>query len=209
MARDIPYSDVYKWNAKAGRYVHKRTGRFVKNSAIKADLERVITESQHNMIGIADSVGAGRLTLNELKIALKNEIKRLGSTQAALANGGFAQMTLSDWGFVGSELKKQYNYAKGFIADIAKGKYGYPPSGGAFENRLRLYAQAGRGIGEQMTRRRMLKQGMTQERRVLGAADHCPDCLDYASRGWQAIGTLPRIGDSVCVTNCRCGFEYK
>jgi hypothetical protein len=51
--------------------------------------------------------------------------------------------------------------------------------------------------------------GGQQERRFLHAAEHCPDCVDVAGRGWVPIGTLPRIGDSQCRTRCRCTFSYR
>jgi hypothetical protein len=60
---------------------------------------------------------------------------------------------------------------------------------------------------------------MEEELRVLGEADHCsteddPDgdregCLELAALGWQPIGTLPKIGESVCIVNCHCRFAYR
>jgi hypothetical protein len=50
---------------------------------------------------------------------------------------------------------------------------------------------------------------VTQERRVLGPADHCPECPGLASTGWQPLGLLPDIGDTVCRAHCACHFEYR
>jgi hypothetical protein len=51
--------------------------------------------------------------------------------------------------------------------------------------------------------------GKQMERRVLGVAEHCSDCVEYAARGWQPIGELPELGDSRCISNCRCHFIYR
>ena len=35
------------------------------------------------------------------------------------------------------------------------------------------------------------------------------NCSDYASEGWQQLGTLPAIGQSRCGKKCQCYFEYR
>jgi hypothetical protein len=47
------------------------------------------------------------------------------------------------------------------------------------------------------------------ERRILGLADHCSGCVAAAAQGWQPLGTLPAIGDTPCMGNCKCTFMYK
>jgi hypothetical protein len=55
----------------------------------------------------------------------------------------------------------------------------------------------------------------TQERRVLGHADHCEDCPPLAELDWQPIGSLPPIGfkadgePTECRTHCECRFEFR
>lgn len=50
------------------------------------------------------------------------------------------------------------------------------------------------------------------ERRVLDerpSVQHCPECEEYARRGWVVAGSLPDIGtECSCLTNCNCRFEY-
>lgn len=50
------------------------------------------------------------------------------------------------------------------------------------------------------------------ERRVLDErrkVKHCPECEQYAQRGWVLAGSLPDIGTKCsCLTNCNCRFEY-
>jgi hypothetical protein len=73
-----------------------------------------------------------------------------------------------------------------------------------------LYANGALGVYENARREGARRAGvMTQERRVLGVAEHCPDCRSEARKGWVEIGTLRRIGDSVCRANCKCRFEFR
>jgi hypothetical protein len=48
------------------------------------------------------------------------------------------------------------------------------------------------------------------QRWVLGATDHCPDCVALAASGPYAPGLLPTapgLGGTVCRHNCACGLE--
>ena len=57
--------------------------------------------------------------------------------------------------------------------------------------------------------------GAVEERRVLERAEHCESdeelegCIELSEKGWQPIGTLPRLGVSPCRSNCRCRFDYR
>ena len=51
-----------------------------------------------------------------------------------------------------------------------------------------------------------------EERRVHGrktAHVWCETCTEETAKGWQPIGTLKDIGDSECMGNCDCYFEYR
>jgi hypothetical protein len=80
---------------------------------------------------------------------------------------------------------------------------------GTARSRAEMYGHAVWSVAQGVLRRRMDRDGLTSERRVLGALDSCADCLDQAALKWQPIGTLADIGDSVCRTNCKCHFEYR
>jgi len=115
--------------------------------------------------------------------------------------------------FLYSAIKKQYAYIDNFAADIAQDPDKWLT--GRLDNRMNLYNQTGYSALEDFKNRDMRLSGWTEERRVLGVADHCsgegskPGCIELAGAGWQDIGTLPKIGQSLCATNCRCHFEYR
>ena len=123
-----------------------------------------------------------------------------------LVKGGRDNITQSDWGYEGSLLKKQYAYLNNFAKDIQSNPDAW--SNKRLDTRMNLYKESAYAAMEDMQRRNMEQNGYTQERRVLAQVDNCDDCIEYAGMGWQPIGTLPAIGDSVCITNCKCEFEY-
>jgi hypothetical protein len=172
---------------------------------VAGELEKVITASQGNIEGITQRLMDGNINIPEWQLAMEREIKAIHTASGATARGGWTQMSQSDWGFVGSQVKKQYQYLDGFAQDIVSGKQ---PLDGRAMQRARLYAQSGRGTHEEMRRRMESNKGKNQERRILAPAEHCTDCVEYAGRGWQPIGTLPPIGASLCRTNCHCRFEF-
>lgn len=198
----------YRFNPRAGttgRYIDKR-GRFVSQKVITTELERVTVGAKDEMIGLSKRLQAGEISLADWQLGMRDRIKAIHNAQAAIAKGGWAQMSQADWGAVGQMTKRQYAFLQKFAVDIEQGKQ---VLNGNFLRRAGMYADAGRGTGQDMRRREAANNGYTEEQRVLNPADHCSDCVEYAGLGWQPIGTLPRIGDSVCRTNCRCEFEYR
>lgn len=196
----------YGWNGTASRYVNLTTGRFVPFGEVREALEFNISAAQINMRTLSEQLVARTISLEQWQLGMMQEIKLAHTSAAAAARGGWAQMTPSDWGYVGRQIRTQYDYLQNFANEIASGKQ---LLNGNFLVRSDLYGQAARGMFEDMRRKtEQLMNGMTEEIRDLGEADHCPDCLSAAGH-WEPIGTLPRIGDSQCITNCHCKFRFR
>lgn len=199
-------SHDYGWNERAARYIDLTTGRFVSGRTIARELDKVINASQSNIEGVTQSLIDGNTTIEQWQVAMEREIRTIHTASGAAARGGWAQMNQSDWGWVGSQVRKQYNWLDKFAADLASGKQ---PLNGRVMTRAKMYAKAGRGTFEEMQRRMMKVRGKAEERRVLGYAEHCAGCVEQAAQGWQPIGSLDPIGAEECFTNCACRFEYR
>lgn len=197
----------YGWNETAGRYIELSTGRFVKFTDVRDALESVIDVSSNRMLGLTQSMIDEQISLAEWQSGMMEQIKLAHTASAASARGGWAQMSQSDWGAAGKMIRDQYDYLRNFADEIASGKQRL---NGTALVRTDLYGDAARGTFEQMRRRyERLMNGMEEERRVLGQADHCPGCLSQAEMGWQPIGTLDPIGAEECITRCHCRFIYR
>ena len=197
----------YGWSESAGRYIDLSTGRLISSSAVRDALEQVMEQGAINMHNLSEQLVNGEISLSSWQSSMMQEIKISHIAASTSAQGGFAQMTQSDFGFAGSQIKKQYEYLDKFANQIASGEQ---QLNGQIVYRADLYGQAPRGTYEAQRQRLEVANGMEEERRILekdGA--NCEDCIAAADEGWQPIGTLPQIGDSVCLTNCRCEMEYR
>jgi hypothetical protein len=202
----------FGWVERAQRYRDLTTGRFVSEDLILGELDRIVVSSADTMKGITQQLIDGQLSLPEWQLQMEREIKLVNRQAGVIARGGLKQMSAADWGRIGFETKRQYQYLRNFATEIASGKQ---PLNGRALVRAGLYGEAGRGTYWEMQRKQQKRRGKTEERRVLGVAEHCeatenkPGCVDLADLGWQPIGTLPRIGEATCVTHCKCKFLFR
>ncbi len=203
-ARTSTLTPQYRYNAAAGRYI-ARDGTFVPNDRIRRAVERQIDRSGKVIANLSQQLQAGEIDLREWRLGMQRELKTLHVANAAAAKGGWAQMAPADYGRAGQRLKVQYEYLNRFASEV---QYGKQPLDGRFSLRSQMYAQAGRNTYSETERADKGQRGYAWERRVLGAADHCPGCMEQAAMGWRPLGTLDPIGAEQCKTNCHCHFEY-
>lgn len=201
-----PLTSSYRWNETAGRYVNA-SGQFVKFSDVRDALDSVIDASGQRMNSLTQQLIDQEISLAEWQIGMAEEIKTAHTAAAASARGGWAQMSQADWGATGRLVRDQYDFLRNFANEIASGKQALD---GRALVRADLYAQAPRGTFEEMRRRyERLMNGMEEEARVLGEADHCNGCLEQAEQGFQPFGVLEPIGSQECVTHCHCRFKFR
>lgn len=204
----------YGWNDNASRYVNLTTGRFVSGKAVKLEMEKVVEKSQSEIRLISERLQKGEVTLAEWQAGMAQQIKLGHTASAAAARGGWAQMTQADWGATGQLVKAQYKALNNFASGVESGIIKLD---GRFLTRAQMYAQATRGTYETIKARyAKVNKGAVEERRILEpGAEHCedsktrPGCVELAALGWQPIGSLPRIGEATCITNCLCTFETR
>lgn len=156
---------------------------------------------------LAQKLINGEISLAQWQIEMKAFIRVLHREAALVAVGGADNMTPVLWGYLGYLVKLQYQYLDGFAADILKNPQAW--MNGKLLVRMGLYKQAEWGTFEQMVRFMKKMEGWTEERRMLGVADHCTGCLEQAGLGWQPINILAPIGSQQCSTNCHCIFVYR
>lgn len=180
--------------------------KIIPPKAARAILDAALQAGYAEIDALSKRLVSGAITPDKWALEMERIIEAVNRAGAAAAQGGWAQLTGADAAFVQARIDRQLEFLRGFLDDIKGGKQ---KLNGNLLRRARMYGDAGRGAYEDMRGRLHGQSGYDEERRVLGIADHCPDCVDYAAMGWRPIGSLPPIGDSVCRTNCHCGFEYR
>lgn len=196
----------FRWTESASRYRDVQTGRFVPAAQVRSAVDAVIQASAARMQQITGGLQTGALTIEDWRGLMATEVKNLHLATASAAAGGWTQMSPASFGWTGQRIRTQYQFLDGFAQDIASGKQ---PLDGTLAVRASLYAEASRATNREMERRQARLRGEQQERNQLGAADHCPGCLDQTARGWQPIGTLTPVGSRTCMSRCHCVITFR
>lgn len=206
MRRSSSLTPDIRWDTRSARYTDANTGRFVSAARVRQVLDSTLDRAERSIKKATEALRAGRVDLATWQTLMAKEVKSVHLASAALAKGGWAQMTPSTYGAVGARVRGEYAYLRAFAAEVASGAQRLD---GTLARRAGLYVQAGRGTYHRVERAEQLRRGRTFERNVLHARDNCIGCLEQTARGWVAIGALVPIGSRDCLTRCRCSVEYR
>lgn len=205
-------SDVlpgYAWDTRLNRYRDAATGRLVGRNTVVALLEQRVDAAATRLGDLAKAFQAGSVAPAVWAVQMREEMRRAHLQNIALAKGGWDRLTQADYGRVGAAVKQLYPKIAGTAADVQAGTVTLPQ----LQTRLNDYLGSARRLYYQAEREGLpaVPGELTLERRTLAAgAQHCGDCIDYAGRGWQPLGTLPVPGQACqCAGHCRCSITYR
>lgn len=194
----------YRWSPATGRYV-RPNGHFVKKSDVRKAIDGALEKESARALLLSQRLRNGSLSLSAWRTEMREMLKNVHIYNAAIAKGGFAQMTAEDYGRVGQIVRGEYGFLEGFARDLASGRQALD---GRFTERAKQYAQAGRKTYHQTERAVMRRAGYRYEFNQLHPADHCAGCLGETARGRVPLGSLVPIGDRDCRRKCRCSFGF-
>lgn len=196
----------YRWDNTAARYRDAQTGQFVNEGAVRAAVDSLIETANQQVTRLSQGLVNGTVTLAGWQAQMQAALKPLHTAAYMAAHGGAHQMSPADHARIAAALKRQYTYLNRMAAQINAGAQRMD---GSLVARAQLYGHAARGTFEDQRRLEMETRGYQEERRVLHPADHCGDCIQAAARGWQPLGSLPKIGATECRTRCHCTFQFR
>lgn len=197
------------WDDKSKRYRSTETGRFIGVRQM-LPLRDTFVEAQK---GTVDRIN-GRLLAREIDTGqwvreFKDLLRTTYKEEYALGIGGRNNMTASDYGRIGADLRQQYGHLYKFAEQIENGQL----TEGQIRMRSRMYVDSATQAFEKGRTKSLGApplpaypgDGSTQchsnckcswdiqrdERRTLaywrlGLAEHCPDC-DDRSRKWAPL----------------------
>ena len=203
-----PKPPAYEYDKKSHAYRDRATGYYVKNETILNLTESFIKDNvKVRLTDLTDKMLAGTITLEQWQEKAAVVVKQGYLVNSFIGKGGVQNMTQKDYGAIGGHLAFEYRHLNQFGQDIKNGT----ATGGQIEIRIGMYGDGTRKAYFE-ARERSIKENktLTEERRILGQAEHCPDCLEYASRGWVPVGNTPAPGVAcACKHNCKCDKEYR
>lgn len=196
----------FVWERNTARYRDKSTGRFVSENTL-TQLQSDFTDfARGNLDKLTDRLIGNQVDVATWQRGFAQELKDTYVTNYQIARGGKNAMTQADYGRIGGRLRFEYGHLDNFAKEIADGKL--TPE--QIKARVNQYVAGTRTAYYDGKTAAGSAAGLTEERRILNPAEHCEDCIGYASKGWQPIGTLPEPGSqSRCRHNCKCEKEYR
>jgi hypothetical protein len=191
-----------------------------------ASVLALMTQEQRNRVVdrlIADAsarlIAATRLLMGQ-KIAFRVWLIQMrdilvgslaAGTLAVVGREGLSDAEKDSWV---SEVNLQYGYLVNWYAELREGRQHLNQ---AMVARSDLYARAIWSVGWRVwVAGKMgdvvLPGGQIKKpwgKRFLGAAEHCPDCIEWAGLPWLPLEEVPPIGSSVCGPRCHCTIEVE
>lgn len=197
----------YSFDSRVGRYRDTARGQFVARSRIVRLLDVQIHSVEQRLGNIVSAMADKSLSPGVGQTLMRDELRRLSLQNAALGKGGFDKLDFRDYGRVGRQLRE--NYPR--VANLAQGLANGTVTLDQAMNRIRGYAGDARVLFFETERETLRATGRTfEQRRRLNPAEHCQDCVRYASMSWRPMGELPPPGmDSRCNRFCRCTMETR
>jgi hypothetical protein len=199
----------YFWNPKAKRYqenLNGKPGSFLSRSAVQEINLQMVSEYRDQLASITKLFTAGKLSLSAWVEGSARTIRDLALITYAIAKGGKDQMFANDYLAVGRYLKDEYKFLKAFAEEAATGNL----TDKQIAARIDLYGKRANKLPFDMAEQQNgIDGGDRWMRRDLNLGESCEDCIYYASKGWQPIGSLPLpTQDCSCRGNCKCSVRY-
>lgn len=194
----------YTWDRSARQY-RGPSGRFLSALTVRDAIDAAAESAKVELSRLAVEFQAGQINASAFSIDAKKLIKSIHLAAGMVAVGGRYQLNPSTLGRIGSQVKFEYGYFDRMMREVANDQQLLDDT---FLARVAMYASAGTKTYEVIRRKSDIESGLyDRERRLTHSDESCPECLEYASRGWQPIGELPNVGVSCsCRSNCKCTF---
>lgn len=182
-------------------------GRIVPRREVMRLLDEEMLRQQTRFRGHALNFTAGNIDLAEFEQRMAHDIKLSHIRMTAFAAGGVKELDNQYYGIIGRLLRRQYEYLDGFAQDIEDGKL----DAKAIVRRAALYGDAAKTSFYSSEKAVKVRQKFNQAKRTLDSqAQHCNDCIRYASLGWRNIEDVVVPGVRCqCGQHCKCSISYR
>jgi hypothetical protein len=199
--RYSPNTNRYRVFEGAGK------GQFISKKAFNARLKDALVAETEKFLLLADRLYSTS-DVKSFELEAAKALRALHTGQAILGADGWENMTSRRWLMVARTLKEQYGLTSDFglrylADDFVNGKL----SQAQFKARLGLFAKGSKQ--SYFLQEAENNADKPFAKRVLGVAEHCPECLQYASMGVVAKNLLPKPTELCsCRMNCACRINY-
>lgn len=178
--------------------------------------ERAVAEVQAQtkaeLKAVMERYARGKITLDTFRSLAEQTLRRGALAAAIIGTRGVGNLTENVLTAVQRQLSAQFEQLDGFINELSTRELIQRDRA-----RFLMYANKIHTISQTATRQFTIDMygdnnstNELEERRFLGGAEHCDDCIELAAEGWVPAGSLPPIGTgTVCGDSCRCTIRTR
>ncbi len=198
---------TYKFNEKAGRYIDSK-GKFVPRKKVLKDVQNEASRLKLKLKQHGENLVKGTIDTVEFMAKMSEDIKSSHIRTGTIGAGGKERLKAGHYGIIGNNLRTEFNLLGNFINQIDAKEL----SDKEIIARSQLYAQSCVEAFYQTELYDRKKTGVIRAKRELDAnANHCPDCLNYATNGlYIPLSEIVPPGHKCrCRGNCRCRIIYE
>ena len=172
----------YRLTSEGAQSLGGRPGSFLSESRILEIRDALIGSHKDDVALWAQQLANGDLSMRRWTTNMQGMIKNSHIQEYVLGRGGRGNMTQSDWGRLGHDIRDQYAYLRGFAEDIIAGRY---------------EGKSADTIMAQLTGRGGLYTESSSASFELGF---------LAGKGLDPsmLSQVPGDGKTQCMTNCKC-----
>jgi hypothetical protein len=193
----------YRWDRERNIYTYPN-GKRVPDRALYGAIRRYENKLEQSLQSATTALLNGDLPLSEWQKRVASRVKE--SHLELLRFGAGGQSRVWQESEVERHLQKvDFPALDRFGKDLVEGKL----SEKQIRARVALYASSPKVSYERGRVSVNREKGVRYGRRLLGRTDfHCPDCIAYASLGWQRLEDVILPGtECQCGVNCLCSIE--
>jgi hypothetical protein len=195
----------YQYDPKLRRYRSKATGKFLRKEAIAFLTQGHIENVKSDLKTVSQLLIDEKINLKTWQTTTAETLKVLHVQEYLLGIGGQGAIKKEDYLEIGRELKIQYQYLRNFAVELTQGKM----TPAEVLNRTSMYGDAAKVSFFRGEKTAAKRAGFSFGMRILGIAEHCPECLTYHARGIVPVDELiiPTQACS-CMFKCKCSVKY-
>lgn len=202
-------SKRYSWDDVKVQYYDNDKKIYISYDKEYEILFRRMDEASLTMVSyVAGVYQSPEQNLADLADFIRTEVKNVHLQAAMLGRGGRGMMTQSDWGKVGSILKREYGFINNLIDDFYYGTI----TVGQLRARLQAYSNKANYTYHLMRAKAQKGAGRVRYMRVLNAKESCPTCPPKAGK-WGDFESLelglPADGNDACGSFCKCTVIFE
>lgn len=207
---------LFDWIYSVIRGAYRKTrGRSLSDATLKAARDNYAIGKEMAVDALTNRLMNQQINIQQWVLSFRQELKKAYINQYVTGRGGIEMMTQADWGSIGGQLKRQYEFMNKFAGEIQAGRL----TDAQIRQRMNLYFESSKqayerakatshglpslpqypGDGNTQCRTNCKCEWVIEETETewrcywkLNPAEHCPDCIDNSQR-WNPL-VIPKPG---------------